>query len=122
MMISFFCAGILSCGGYFQSNYAKEFKDKWDIFLKTNELESGIKEIKAQTILLSLSANIACDKCEHVGLKAFSKWEDKKRAIELKKIPNISGKDAVTKSAVSVLNYLNKVDPSYVCSPELTMS
>ena len=115
MMLVFQSSGVLAHGGFFQTGYAQEIKDRFASFLREHHedvLEKNVQKLDTSMVLLSL----ACFANEQGPLKLSDIKKSNLRKGMLMGIPWESSDCAVRKGLNTLKAYLKLTAPGYVQS------
>ncbi len=120
VLMGFLSASVLAHGGFFQSNYGKDFQGRFVEYLKNaglNHSAAAVEPIPAEMILLSLGAVVK--KTENGGKKPLKLTEimrlsNDKKEIIMKAVPYLSGQKAFENTAGILSAYLERTAPGYI--------
>ena len=113
MMLIFQSAGVLAHGGYFQSGFAQDIKDRFIPFLKAQKEDrmlQNVQKLEVSTLLLSLVC-FTDDRGHPLKLSQLGQQTPEDRKKLLQTIPKMSAFKCVLRGLPSLYKYLKKKAP-----------
>ena len=118
MALVFQSAGVLAHGGYFQTNFSQQLKEKFGTFLKAQgerDIYANLQKLDESLVLLSLACFVD-EKQQPLTLSEIQRTEHRKG--RLAGIPSFPSCMAVRQGAGTLREYLDKTAPGYVMATE----